>query len=280
MVRINEDLSIQSAKNYTAENVGVSKNDTKDPLPFVRTDGGPDDLEARKKANNARIKQICQTMKYINDTLAIKPKLPARDAKVIIIPKRGSTVSGLAVEYYCTEQDIYKANPQLKEEGKENQEGKEELRYDRKYIIPTLSEKSKQQYEALLAERKQMNEQLKSLEAELKDLRLDNKNIRAQEIIGEIQVCKRSETFNERYDVSYNKKTGDLILKIKKEGVKLIDIKRDFNLADGVLLEANGEDKLKSFKQSFIRNSEYNQRIAPKNGTLIVPTDKCAPRTK
>jgi hypothetical protein len=155
--------------------------------------------------------------------------------------------------------------------------------------MPFVSDKKWAPYAKTLDNINALEHKKYELEDKIRDLHLDiardKRILKAESILGEIQSCRRADTFEERYTIRIDRKTGNLKLKLK-EPQKMYTIKSDFHLADGVIREANkdkdGETILKNFERPrswFLDNVNYDDYTAPAGTELVLPTDACRPKT-
>lgn len=251
----------------------------KGPIQFERLSANESKaIEGQIKSNEARIKQLEKEYNKIN--IPQKPAKPAPDSSKPVTVEFGNTLSGLAEKYHCTVADIEKANPEVKTGT---------LQAGQKLKMPFVSDKKWAPYAKTLDNINALEHKKYELERKIRDLQFeiarDKRILKAESILGEIQSCRRADTFEERYTIRIDRKTGNLKLKLK-EPQKMYTIKSDFHLADGVIREANkdkdGETILKNFERPrswFLDNVNYDDYTAPAGTELVLPTDACRPKT-
>lgn len=117
--------------------------------------------------------------------------------------------------------------------------------------------------------------QIRALENEIN---ICNTIFKAEAIIGNIQSGKDSEHFNKHYNMSIDQNTGNIIITLKKKRA-IINIRKDYsiqNLRD--IKDVNSQKTLNGYRNETLFGSSPDNDdliIIPKDGTLVIPTNKC-----
>ncbi|MBO7672821.1 hypothetical protein J6S88_05355 [bacterium] len=275
MVRINGNYDYQTANVGAGNTVftagGAPEVQQNVPIGQSGNSGGTD-RQARIVANQERKAQLEAELARLEASLPPEPERPVLDGTMITVTTNvNSTLSGLANEYFCTEADIKAQNPSL---------NKHELWVNTEYVIPTVSEEKRNAYNQAVAERTRINNEIYELRSQIYELdnaiKIDQNIVMAEGIIGKICSSRKSERFDENYSISIDYTTGNIKLTFKEERY-LSDVKSDFGLADGVIRNANGEDKLETFgKRHWLFYKNYDDRYGSPGETLIIPPGACS----